>query len=183
MNWVQGLHTIAVVSQWLLQVLSLQQVLRHKYLDLGTKLSFWALGKIQFKTKPSFQWSPYEIVSTCTLKQNNIFTWTFQYMMAAPVLLCWPTVSEADVGNTDVEVEPFYHHSIAFCCCGTDGSREAVWQNGIWHGSMYEYSSILSEYWCKPTSGCWHKEVVSGAFQQWHFSVWCEKQTTFQTVI
>jgi len=25
-----------------------------------------------------------------------------------------------------------------FCCCVTEGSRGAVWQNDVWHGSVYE---------------------------------------------
>ena len=32
-----------------------------------------------------------------------------------PILLCWPTTSEADVGNMAVEVEPFRQYSIKFC--------------------------------------------------------------------
>ena len=55
-----------------------------------------------------------------------------------PVLLCWPVILEADVGDMAVEVEPFHQYSIKFCCRATDDSRGAVWQNGIRHGSAYE---------------------------------------------
>ena len=56
----------------------------------------------------------------------------------SPILLCWPTMSEVDVGSMAVEVEPYHQYSITFCCCASDGSRGAVWQNGVWHGSAYE---------------------------------------------
>ena len=55
----------------------------------------------------------------------------FLYMRAAlevmpPLLLCWPTVSEADVGAMIVEAERSHQYSITFCHCATDGSRGAV---------------------------------------------------------
>jgi len=42
------------------------------------------------------------------------------------VLLCWPTMSEADVNDMAVEVEPSCQYSIKFCCRATDDSRGAV---------------------------------------------------------
>jgi len=45
---------------------------------------------------------------------------------------------EADVDGMAAEVEPFQQYSIPCCCSVTDGSRGAVWQNGVWHGSAYE---------------------------------------------
>ena len=44
-----------------------------------------------------------------------------------PVLLCWPTVSEADV---DHMVKPCHKYFITFCCPVTGGSR-TVRQIGI----------------------------------------------------
>jgi len=43
-----------------------------------------------------------------------------------PILLCWPMMSEKDVGGMAVEVEPFQQYFITFCCHETDGSRGAV---------------------------------------------------------
>ena len=43
-----------------------------------------------------------------------------------PILLCWPMVSEVNVGGMAVEVEPSHQHPITFCCCVTEGSRGAV---------------------------------------------------------
>ena len=43
-----------------------------------------------------------------------------------PVLLCWPTMSEANVGGMAVGAEPLHQYFIAFCCCVTDDSRGAV---------------------------------------------------------
>ena len=43
-----------------------------------------------------------------------------------PILFCWPTTSEADVGGTAVEDEPSHQYPTTRCCCVTDGSRGAV---------------------------------------------------------
>ena len=50
----------------------------------------------------------------------------------------WSMTSEADVGCMTVEAEPSCQYSVTFCCCVTDVSWGAVWQNHIWHGSEYE---------------------------------------------
>jgi len=42
------------------------------------------------------------------------------------VVLCWPTISEADVGGIAVEVDPSHQYSVKSCCHVTDGSRGAV---------------------------------------------------------
>jgi len=47
-----------------------------------------------------------------------------------PILLCWPTMSETNVGGMAVEVEPSHQYPIMFCCHVTDGSRGTVWQDG-----------------------------------------------------
>ena len=101
-----------------------------------------------------------------------------------PILWCWPT-SEADVGGMAVETESSHQYSLTFCCCVTDGSKEAVWQNDIWSESAYEakvshwippcgkkngphwHSLTLAECWWRPNSGCEHSEMVGGAFQHW----------------
>ena len=92
--------------------------------------------------------------------------------------------SEADVGSMTVEVEPSHQYSIIFCCHVTDGSREAVWQNGVLHGSMYGakgchwnppctknythwHPLMLAEHFWRPNSGCECSKALSGAFQQW----------------
>jgi hypothetical protein len=43
-----------------------------------------------------------------------------------PILLCWPTASEVDVGDMAVEVEPSRQYSVKLCCRATYDSREAV---------------------------------------------------------
>ena len=90
----------------------------------------------------------------------------------------------SDVDGIAVEVEPSHQYSITFCFYVTDGSRGAVWQNGIWHGSAYGAkvcnwippcgknfilwdSLTLAEHWWRPNSGCEHSEAVGGVFWQW----------------
>jgi hypothetical protein len=49
-----------------------------------------------------------------------------------PLLLCWPTTSEADVGDIAVEIEPSRQYSVNFFFCrATVDSREASVQNGV----------------------------------------------------
>ena len=38
--------------------------------------------------------------------------------------------------STAVEVELSHQYPITCCCCVTDGSRGAIWQNGFWLGSV-----------------------------------------------
>ena len=42
------------------------------------------------------------------------------------ILFCWPTKSEAGVGDMAVEVEPSRHYAVKFYCRATDESRGAV---------------------------------------------------------
>ena len=46
--------------------------------------------------------------------------------LMTPILLCWPMMSEADVGDMAVEVEPSRQYSVKFYCRATDDSRRAV---------------------------------------------------------
>jgi len=43
-----------------------------------------------------------------------------------PILLCWHTTLEADVGGMAAEVEPSHQYPITLCCRVTDDSRGAV---------------------------------------------------------
>ena len=54
------------------------------------------------------------------------------------LLLCCLTASEADVSGMKVELDPSRQYPVTFCCHVTDGSREVVWYNGVWHGSAFE---------------------------------------------
>jgi len=42
-----------------------------------------------------------------------------------PVLLCWLTMSEVDIGGVAVEAEPSHQYSVTFSCDVTDGSIRA----------------------------------------------------------
>lgn len=39
------------------------------------------------------------------------------------VLLCWPTMSKADVGGMAIVVEPSHQYFVTLCFCVTNGSR------------------------------------------------------------
>ena len=112
------------------------------------------------------------------------------------MLLCWPMMSEADVGVIAVVAELSHQCSITFCCCVTDGIRGAVWQNGVWHGSAYEakvcqwippcgkngthwYTLTLAEHLWRPNGGCEHSEAVGDAFQQWRLQQWVTTGSNF----
>ena len=73
-----------------------------------------------------------------------------------PILLCWPTTSEVDVGGMRTEAEPSRQYSIIFSCHTIDGSRGAVWQNDVWHGSSYKAKVC---HWippCRRNGTHWH---------------------------
>ena len=98
--------------------------------------------------------------------------------MIIPILLCWTMMSEVDGGGMAAEVEPFLQYSITFLCHAIDGSRGAVWQTGVWHGSVHEakvcrWIPPCGKKWYLLTfidqlaaSGCEHGEAASGIFQQ-----------------
>ena len=110
-----------------------------------------------------------------------------------PVLLCWPTVSESDVGG--IPVEPSHQYSITFCYHVIDSSRRVVWQNGVWHGrahesvsfnfsiwkKLYPFDIHVAEHLWRTNGGCEHNEAMGGAFQQWRQQH--ERQATFRMVI
>ena len=52
-------------------------------------------------------------------------------------------MSEMDIGGMAIEVEPSHQHVIMFCCCVTDGSRGAVWQNGIGQKVLKEQRGVI----------------------------------------
>ena len=123
---------------------------------------------------------------------------TYRIMRAAqkvlpPILWCWPTTSEVDVGGMAMEVELSQEYSVMFCCCVTDGSRGAVWQNGVCHGSAYGakvcywittcystgkkndtpwHSLMLAEHFWRTNSVCEHSEAMVVVFQQWWQRQW-----------
>jgi len=82
-----------------------------------------------------------------------------------PILLCWPIMSEADVGGAVVDVEPSHQYShVTFYCHVTDVSRWAVcWQNGIWHGSACETKdvSLNSSMWKKNSKQCFWSNLYT----------------------
>ena len=95
---------------------------------------------------------------------------------------------EADVGGLTLEAESSCQYSIMFCYLVTDDSRRAIWQNGVWHRSLYEakmchwippcgkdgthwHLSIFAECLWSPNSGCEHSEAAGATFQQWQQQV------------
>jgi len=93
----------------------------------------------------------------------------------ALTLLCWPTLSQMGAGGTAVVVEPSHQYPITCCCCVPDGSRGAVWHNGIWHGSMSETKAC---HWIPPCRKKWHLLTFINACwmftetRQWVWAQW-----------
>jgi len=93
-----------------------------------------------------------------------------------PILLCWPTTSEVDVGGMAVEVEPYRQYYVACCCHVTDGSRGAVWHNGAWHGTANEVKVCRwIPSWRKITSidTCWTFMETKEWMRAQRGSGWC----------
>ena len=74
---------------------------------------------------PSVQYQLGMCVTMYLLLQSN-----------ASYFVCWPTTSEADVCGMAVEAEHSHQYTAKCCCRVVDGSREAVWHNGIWQVHM-----------------------------------------------
>ena len=103
---------------------------------------------------------------------------------------CFPFIisdlkSEADVGGMAVEDEPSCQYPITCRSRVTDGSRGALWQNGVWqeakvwHGippgrenGTHQHSLTLAECLWRPNRGCEHSEAVGDVFQQWQQQQW-----------
>jgi len=43
-----------------------------------------------------------------------------------PILLCWPMMSDKNVGCTAVEVEPSHQYSIIFSCWEAEGQADKM---------------------------------------------------------
>ena len=65
------------------------------------------------------------MTSHCGLMSYKINTRVAPKLMP-PILVCWPTMSEANVGDMAVEAEPSRQYSVKFCCLATDDNRGAV---------------------------------------------------------
>ena len=120
---------------------------------------------------------------------DTYYVWRLFWKFVLPILLCWHMTPEVDVGGTALEFEPSCQYSAKFYCQVTDGSRGAVWQNGVWCGSTCKanvchwilqyrkdgtqwHSSVLAECLWRPNSGCEQSEAVSGVFRQWWQQQW-----------
>jgi len=66
----------------------------------------------------------------------------------------------------------FQQYSITLCWNVTEGSRGAVWQNCVWHGSVDEVKVC---HWIPPSQRnytCWHLPMLAGHY--WRPSSVCE---------
>jgi len=132
----------------------------------------------------------YVLIKKKNIKNEDVLllfyiNYIMHFMRAAPkvmppILICFPTTSEMDVGGMAVEVQPSHRCSITCCCHVTDDSWEEVWQNGAWHGCVYEpkvwnWISACGKTPLTFTNACWTfmetKQNVS-TVRQWvvHFS-------------
>ena len=106
-----------------------------------------------------------------------------------PILLCWPMVSEADVGGMAVGVEPSCQYSITFCFCVTDGNRGSslrVWHltwKCIWSKDV-SLTSSMQKKWHSLTfiDTCWMlMETKQWMLAQWGGG-WCVSAVVTATV-
>ena len=88
-----------------------------------------------------------------------------------PTLLCCPMMSEADVGGMAEQAEPSHQHPIPFCCCVTDGSRGALWQNGAWHGSVGRAKGWNWIPPCRRNGTHWHLSTLVKIYGDWTVGV------------
>ena len=87
------------------------------------------------------------------------------------ILWYQPTMSGATVGGMAVKAEPSHQHSMTCCCCVTDGSRGALWQNGAWHGSA---GGAKRWNWippCRKNGPYWHSSMLVNIYGAWTAAV------------
>ena len=84
--------------------------------------------------------------------------------MMPPILWRWPTTSEGDSGGMAVGAEPSHQCSVICCCCVTDGSRRALWQNGVCLGSEDEAKACHWVPPCGKNGTHWHSSVLAECF-------------------
>jgi len=70
--------------------------------------------------------------------------------------------------HTKVETEPSHKYPVIFSCPVTDGSRVAVWQNGVWYGSAKNFPVTKNCIWSKGVSlnsmqRNWHTLTLTNA--------------------
>ena len=136
---------------------------------------WWTTHRASWESMPNGQYPIALVASYCIMRAAS--------KAMPPILLCWPATSEVDIGGVAVEVESSHQYLVPFCCCMMDGSRGAVWLNGltwkwVWskgvplnpsmgkNGTNW-YSLTLAEHRWRSSSGCERSEVEGGAFQQW----------------
>jgi len=111
----------------------------------------------------------YFLIFKCRVSEEHMRA----VLKVSPILLCWPTASKADGDGTAVEVETSLQYPITFWCRVTDGSRGAVWQNSVWHGSAYEAKV------CNPPCGKNHSHCQSLTKRSCHTAKWRTSQSAY----
>ena len=118
---------------------------------------WWTTHRASWESMPNGQYPIALVASYCIMRAAS--------KAMPPILLCWPATSEVDIGGVAVEVESSHQYLVPFCCCMMDGSRGAVWLNGVWHGSGCEAKVChWIPLWVKmaPTDIHWHLLNIDG---------------------
>ena len=102
----------------------------------------------------------------------NIYCMKAALKVIPPILLCWPTTSNADVGGMAVEVEPSCQYSITLCCCVTDGSRGAVWRYDVWQKVNMMQRSVTEFLHVNKKGTRWHSSTLTKCL--WRTNSGCE---------
>lgn len=129
-----------------------------------------------------FKLTPFKVFAINLAKSIIYFhTMSIALKIMHPILLCWHTTPEVDVGSMAVWTFPSIFHYILLLCVWWQ--QRTVWQNGIWRESAYEvkvcnwipqwgrndthwHSFMLAECLWRLNVEREHSEEVGGVYQQ-----------------
>ena len=74
---------------------------------------------------------------------------------------------QVGVGGMAVGAEPSHQYSITCCCHVADGSRGALWHDGVWHGSACGAKVCHWIPSCGKSGTHWHSWMLTECLRRW----------------